>query len=85
MISLLHELNHPLVFECLVLGFVLDHQLFPRRVVSFTLLTPSKSHLASLKVSIILKVDPFLTTSTNSMSAPHRPAGSAMLWEKSDF
>ena len=73
-------MNYHLIFGCVVLPFVLDHQSFPCIVASFTLLPPSKSHLVSLKVGLVLdnfqepypvEEKPIATTSSCTLQAPY--------------
>jgi hypothetical protein len=79
-ISLSYMNYHP-IFGCVVLILVLDHQSFPSIVVSFTLSPPSKSHLVSFKVGLILDNfhEPHPAKQRPATAAPHRPAESAAL------
>lgn len=85
-VSVRYTNYHP-VFRCVVLIFVLDHQSFPCIVVSFTLSPPSKSHLVSFKVGLILDNfhEPHPAEQRPATAAPRRPAESAALGGKKLF
>lgn len=76
-LSVSYRNYHP-VFRCVVLTFILDHQVFWGIVISFTLSLSSEFHLVSLEVGLIFD-KPCPAEERPMSAARQRPAGLAQL------